>query len=87
MKLFNTQRFQLVRGQRFKKYILYAIGEIILVVIGILIALAINDWISNKTVERQLDSIIKVIQTDLEKDLILTNALLENSKQPHKLII
>ncbi|AGC78091.1 hypothetical protein DDD_2964 [Nonlabens dokdonensis DSW-6] len=29
---------------KFSKYLLYAIGEIVLVVIGILIALYINNW-------------------------------------------
>jgi len=32
---------------RFSKYLLYAIGEILLVVIGILIALQINNWNEN----------------------------------------
>jgi hypothetical protein len=31
-------------GFKFKNYISYAIGEIILVVIGILIAVGINNW-------------------------------------------
>jgi hypothetical protein len=35
-------------GNRVSKYMLYAIGEIILVVIGILIALQINNWNENK---------------------------------------
>lgn len=38
---------------KFSKYLLYAIGEIILVVIGILIALQINNWNSNNN--RKLD--------------------------------
>ena len=33
---------------KFSKYLLYAIGEIVLVVIGIFIALSINTWINNK---------------------------------------
>jgi len=37
-------RFQLLLQQNIKKYLLYAIGEIVLVVIGILIALKINNW-------------------------------------------
>jgi len=32
------------RAGKFSKYLIYAIGEIILVVIGILIALGINNW-------------------------------------------
>ena len=50
-------RQQLIKENQMKKYTLYAIGEILLVVIGILIALQINNWNeSRKTrvVERQL---------------------------------
>ena len=33
---------------KFSKYLIYAIGEIILVVIGIMIALSINNWNESK---------------------------------------
>ncbi|WP_235299583.1 DUF6090 family protein [Portibacter marinus] len=38
----------LIDRGRFKKYLLYAIGEVILVVFGILIALQINNWNKQK---------------------------------------
>ena len=41
---FRKVRQRLLIENRFSKYLLYAIGEIILVVIGILIALQINNW-------------------------------------------
>ena len=44
IKFFRNIRFHLLNQQNVKKYMLYAIGEIILVVIGILIALKINNW-------------------------------------------
>ena len=37
-------RQNLVTGNRLSKYLLYAVGEIILVMIGILLALQVNDW-------------------------------------------
>ncbi len=45
---FRKIRQRLLYENRFSKYLLYAIGEIILVVIGILIALQINDWNDNR---------------------------------------
>lgn len=42
------ERTRSVRAGRFSKYVLYAIGEIFLVVIGILIALQINNWNENR---------------------------------------
>jgi hypothetical protein len=50
IKLFRIIRQQLLVEKRFTKYLLYAFGEIILVVIGILIALSINNW--NEDVKR-----------------------------------
>ncbi|MAN60188.1 MAG: hypothetical protein CMC08_10170 [Flavobacteriaceae bacterium] len=44
IKFFRNIRQRLISENRFSKYLLYAIGEIVLVVIGILIALQINTW-------------------------------------------
>jgi hypothetical protein len=44
IKFFRKIRQQLLSQNRLGKYLLYAIGEILLVVIGILIALQINNW-------------------------------------------
>ena len=42
IKIFRRIRQQLLTENKFNKYFIYAIGEIILVVIGILIALQLN---------------------------------------------
>ena len=44
IKFFRKSRQKLLSENKLSKYVLYAIGEIILVVIGILIALQINNW-------------------------------------------
>ncbi|MCW5515439.1 DUF6090 family protein [Muriicola sp. Z0-33] len=44
IKFFRKIRQQLLTENKLSKYLLYAIGEIVLVVIGILIALSINNW-------------------------------------------
>jgi hypothetical protein len=44
IRLFRMIRQRLLTDHRFGKYLLYASGEIILIVIGILIALSINNW-------------------------------------------
>jgi len=44
IKFFRRIRQALISENKFSKYIIYAIGEILLVVIGILIALQINTW-------------------------------------------
>ena len=44
IKFFRKIRQKLLSENKFSKYLIYALGEIVLVVIGILIALQINNW-------------------------------------------
>ena len=48
IKFFQKIRQRLLSENKFSKYLIYAIGEIVLVVIGILIALSINEWNDKK---------------------------------------
>ena len=65
MKFFRKIRQNLLMENKTGKYLKYAIGEIVLVVIGILIALSINNW----NEERKLKSVeIKILQ-DLMNDI------------------
>ena len=54
---------------KFSKYLIYAIGEIILVVIGILIALSINNWNQNIQKEEQEKVYYCKIKEDLQTDI------------------
>ncbi len=53
------------------KYFKYAIGEIILVVIGILIALQINNWNEKRKENVQLKSALQSVYNDLVSDSLL----------------
>jgi len=57
----------LVRN-RLTTYLFYAVGEIILVVIGILLALQINEWNDSRKARKTEIKFYKNILTDLEKD-------------------
>ena len=50
------------------KYLKYAIGEIILVVIGILIALQINNWNEDRIKQNDITNSLTQILSDLEQD-------------------
>ena len=69
IKFFRRIRQQFLSEKKFSKYVLYAIGEIVLVVIGILIALQINTWnedAQNKDIERAyLTGILNNIDQDI----------------------
>jgi len=71
IKFFRRIRQQLLTENKFSKYLLYAIGEILLVVIGILIAIQINEWNRDrKLYQVELES-YQLIITDLKKDSTL----------------
>ncbi len=70
IKFFRHIRKQLLTKNKFSKYILYAIGEIVLVVIGILIALQINNWNEKRIETERLNSILNIVKADLIKDTL-----------------
>jgi tetratricopeptide (TPR) repeat protein len=62
IKFFRKIRQNLLTENKFSKYMLYAIGEIILVVIGILIALQINNWNEyRKAYNNELQLYLKIL--------------------------
>ncbi|SDH04615.1 hypothetical protein [Winogradskyella thalassocola] len=76
IKLFRNIRQRLLSENKFSKYMLYAIGEIILVVIGILIALQINNWNENRKSDIELQLITQNLVQEFEANReALQNAL------------
>ena len=77
IKFFRKIRQNMIKENRVSKYILYAIGEIILVVIGILIALQINNNNeANKERTKELNY-LKNIKTDLLLNITNINSFIE----------
>lgn len=66
IKFFRRIRQQLVSETKFSKYLLYAIGEIVLVVIGILIALQINNWNNQRLLNTQEQAILKILKSEFK---------------------
>ncbi|SEK73341.1 hypothetical protein SAMN04488008_10250 [Maribacter orientalis] len=69
IKLFRTIRQNLLSEGKTGKYLKYAIGEIILVVIGILIALQINDWNENRINRKQEHQILLQLKSEYTENL------------------
>ncbi|MEM1003010.1 MAG: DUF6090 family protein [Bacteroidota bacterium] len=69
-KVFRKIRYQLLGGSNTVKYLKYAIGEILLVVIGILIAVQINIWRTEKQLSKEETKIYKNIKQQLQDDKV-----------------
>ncbi|NER10014.1 hypothetical protein SAMN06265375_101458 [Muriicola jejuensis] len=66
---FRKIRQNLLSENRVSRYLLYAIGEIVLVVIGILIALQINNYNEAKKQRRQEVHYLQNLKTDLQLNI------------------
>ena len=73
IKFFRKIRQSVLTQNKVSQYFFYAIGEILLVVIGILIALNINNANEKRKNEEKITSILLEIQKDLKTDI--TNAI------------
>lgn len=71
IKFFRKIRQTLLAENKFSKYFIYAIGEILLVVVGILIALAINSKVEQNKKQTLRDSYIQSLRNDLVADVAL----------------
>lgn len=71
IKFFRKIRKNLLSEGKTGKYLKYAVGEIVLVVIGILIALQINNWNENRKVETIKTTNYLNLLEDLKTDSIL----------------
>ena len=82
LNFFRKLRKKEMKGTRYLKY---AIGEIILVVIGILIALSINNWNENRKNQLKESLLLNNITEDLEIDANqITKSLNELNDQLNK---
>lgn len=80
LKFFRRIRQTLLSENKFSKYLLYAIGEIVLVVIGILIALQINNWNEEKLKTKKE----KFLLGELHQEFIKNKNQLEDVVKNHQ---
>jgi len=77
MKVFRKIRQELAAQNSFAKYMRYAIGEILLVVVGILIALQVNTWNANRIQKNKETTYLNSIKRDLKEQLNSINTQLD----------
>ncbi|NQV53168.1 MAG: hypothetical protein HQ500_08285 [Flavobacteriales bacterium] len=77
INIFRKLRQRLLSENKFTRYLLYSIGEIVLVVIGILIALQINNWNQGRLNANKEEVYLENLERDLENQLISIDLQLE----------
>ena len=74
LRFFRQIRQRLLTDNKFSKYLLYAVGEILLVVIGILIAL----WINSLNQNYRNNELAKIYLNDFKRDLVADTTTLNS---------
>jgi len=81
IKFFRNIRQNLLNEGKTSKYLKYAIGEIVLVVIGILIALSINNWNDQRKAKIDTEAIrqsnLQEVYHDLQKDVLTLDTIIQ----------
>ena len=79
MSIFNKARMGLISKKGLYKYLTYGIGEILLVVIGILIAVSINNKNQQRASQNKLKSYLQVYHQDMVIDTTVIGSVLKNT--------
>lgn len=70
LRFFSLIRRKLIEEDRIRTYIWYALGEIMLVMIGILLALQVNNWNEQRVEQKQLRQYLQAVANNVKSDLI-----------------
>ena len=83
IKFFRRIRYDLMETGKTGKYLKYAIGEVILVVIGILIAVQINDWNEHRKMVQNSETQLQKMILELETTKARMERLTTNKAQQY----
>jgi hypothetical protein len=81
IKFFRHIRQQLLTENKFSKYLLYAIGEVVLVMVGILLALQVNNWNEGKKREQIEKAFLRDINQEFKDNKMQFNKRMEQHFQ------
>ena len=66
-RIFNTIRQRMLAENRFTRYMVYAIGEIVLVMVGILLALQVSTWNQDRQARKKEQVLLQLLQLCTKK--------------------
>jgi hypothetical protein len=84
IKFFRKIRQKLLTENKFSKYLIYAIGEIILVVLGILIALQVNNWNEERKLNKLEIATLNEIKISLEQSALDLENLIKHNERSYQ---
>lgn len=87
IRIFRKTRQRLLKEGTTREYLSYAIGEILLVVIGILIALGINNLNENRKEKKLLNGYLATIQKNIADDTVRINSMSRAYAQQNRIAI
>ncbi|WP_445386475.1 DUF6090 family protein [Robiginitalea sp. IMCC44478] len=76
LRFFRQIRQRLLTENKVSRYLLYAIGEILLVVIGILIALWVNDWNEDRKGSAKRNALLTALAVEFNNNLIQLDSVI-----------
>ena len=85
-RIFRKIRNDTLSERTTRRYLSYSIGEITLVVIGILIALQINNWNEDRLEQREITEFAHALMKDVERDLAMVEPIIAQMEYLHKKI-
>ena len=80
IRFFRKIRQQLLTENRFRKYLIYAFGEILLIVVGILFALQLKTWNDNYKTKKLEIVFLESFIVDLDADIFEFNRRIKESE-------
>jgi Family of unknown function (DUF6090) len=87
IKFFRKIRQNLLSEGKTGKYFKYAVGEIVLVIIGILIALSINNWNGDRKLKIEEQQYLKDLQSEMASNIEGLNKILEIKQRSYDMAL
>ena len=84
IKFFRRIRQKLLSENKFSKYLIYAIGEIVLVMIGILLALQVNNWNNDRIEANREQTILRNLRSDFKDNITELNRIYDGTEASYR---
>ena len=84
INFFRKRRQYLLSEGRTAKYLRYAIGEILLVMIGILLALQVNNWNNSRIESKREQTILKNLHSDFSENITELNRIYAGTEESYR---